>query len=52
MRIENYDMQVAVVILAVLGAAGYAAWRVYRMTTGRETPCDCCELKKNCKKFG
>jgi hypothetical protein len=39
----------ALVLVAALGFAGRYVWRTFR---GQNDPCNGCELKKNCKKFG
>jgi len=36
----------------VLMAMAWASWRVYRLLNGQNDPCEGCELKKNCQKFG
>ena len=45
-------MQAFVTSIIVLAALSYATWRVYRLLKGDSDPCQGCELKKNCKKFG
>ena len=45
-------MQTLLVILVLVVAVGYASLRIFRMIKGTTDPCDGCELKKNCKKFG
>ena len=44
-------MQIAIVILIVLWAAGYATMWLYDAFRDGGDPCKGCELKKNCKKF-
>jgi hypothetical protein len=45
-------MQIIVVISVVACALSYAAWRIFRALKSDGDPCSCCELKKNCQKFG
>ena len=45
-------MQIYIVTAVIAAAVGYAAWRIYRIANGGGTPCDNCQLKKNCQKFG
>lgn len=45
-------MQLYIVSVILAAAAGYAAWRIYRIINRGESPCDDCQLKKNCQKFG
>ena len=45
-------MQIVLSIIVVLGAVGYASWRVYQVFRKNGDPCCGCEMKKNCKKFG
>jgi hypothetical protein len=48
MTINAENILVAAVLAAVLWYAGRQLLEVLR---GRRSPCDSCELKKNCKKF-
>ena len=45
-------MQFLLTAIIVLGALGYAFWRIYDAVRDGGDPCKGCELKKNCKKFG
>ena len=45
-------MQVFLTAIIVLGALGYASWRIYDAFRADGDPCKGCEMKKNCKKFG
>ena len=45
-------MQIVITFIVLLGAIGYAFWRIYEAFRNDEGPCKDCELKKNCKKFG
>jgi len=45
-------MQIVLSIIVVMGAVGYASWRVYRVFRKDGDPCEDCQLKKNCQKFG
>ena len=44
-------MQTVLTIFVVLLAVTYVIWRVFGLLRGKIDPCDCCEQKKNCKKF-
>lgn len=43
-------MQIILSIIIVLGAVGYAAWRLYNNLRDGGDPCKDCELRKNCQK--
>jgi hypothetical protein len=45
-------MQFVLTAIILIGAIGYALWRVYDALNGNGDPCKTCEIKKNCKKFG
>ena len=45
-------MQTILVILFFFLAVGYVFLRIFRIVKGTADPCEGCELKKNCKKFG
>lgn len=45
-------MQTILVILVLSLAVCYASLRIFRVVKGTADPCEGCELKKNCKKFG
>ena len=45
-------MQTILVTIVLIVAVGYASLRIFRIVKGTADPCDGCELKKNCKKFG
>ena len=45
-------MQTILVILVLFLAVGYVFLRIFRIVKGTADPCEGCELKKNCKKFG
>ena len=45
-------MQFILTAIIIFGALGYASWRIYDALRADGDPCKCCELKKNCKKFG
>ena len=45
-------MQTILVILVLFIAVGYVSQRIFRIVKGTADPCEGCELKKNCKKFG
>ena len=43
--------QTIITVIVLLAALSYAVWHLYKLLKGREDPCNCCEMKKNCKKF-
>jgi hypothetical protein len=45
-------MQVVITGMILLGAAGYAGWRVFQTFRSQGDACCGCEMKKNCQKFG
>jgi len=45
-------METSVVTAIVAGASAYALWRIFRVLRPGGSPCEGCEMKKNCKKFG
>jgi uncharacterized protein (UPF0179 family) len=45
-------MQSIITIAIILMALAYTGWRIYRVAKGSADPCEDCQLKKNCKKFG
>ena len=45
-------MQIVITGIVLLGAAGYAGWRLYKTFRSQGDPCYGCEMKKNCQKFG
>ena len=46
------DVQFYFVIVIILMAIGYAGWRIFEVLKPGGDPCQNCEMKKNCKKFG
>jgi len=47
----TYSGEMIIVLAVLLIAVGYTGWSIWRVASGRKSPCDGCELKKNCKKF-
>ena len=45
-------MQIILTAIIILGALGYAFWRLFTVFRDNGDPCKGCELKKSCKKFG
>ena len=45
-------MQDIITFIVVAAAVLYTSWRIYTTLRGESDPCDGCELKKNCRKFG
>jgi hypothetical protein len=45
-------IQTILTAIVLLLALSFAVWRIFRAFRGDSDPCSCCELKKNCKKFG
>ncbi len=43
-------MQQAIVIIILILAVGYAAWRIYKALTNDDNGCEGCALAENCKK--
>ena len=49
---NDVSTELVIVIVVLIGAVSYTAWRFYQVLKAKESPCEHCELKKNCKKFG
>jgi len=45
-------MQTIATFIVLAGAILYVVWRLSRLFCGKEDPCEGCDLKKNCRKFG
>ena len=45
------DWQLCITVIVMVGAVGYASWRIYDTLYNGKDPCRDCEMKKNCKKF-
>ena len=45
-------MQTVLVYLAIAAAFCYATWRFFRLLRNEDSPCQGCEQKKSCRKFG
>ena len=45
------DWQMYITAAVLLAAIVYSGWAIARAIR-RKDPCDGCEMKKNCKKFG
>ncbi len=48
----SYHVEMTLVLLVLALSVAYAFWRVFKTLRGGNDPCETCELKKNCKKFG
>ena len=42
--------QLIIVIVVLVGAAGYGAWRLYRLLSGKNEVCEGCPLADSCTK--
>ena len=42
--------QEVLIVVVLAGAAGYAAWRLYRLLTGKNEVCKGCPLAESCTK--
>ena len=45
------DWQLYITVVVIVGAVGYALWRIYNSLHNDKDPCCGCEMKKKCKKF-
>ena len=45
-------MQTFLTTIILLGALGYASWRIFETFRSDGDPCKGCELRKNCQKNG
>ena len=45
-----WDWQIYITVVVIVGAVGYALWRIYDNIRDGGDPCRDCEMKKNCQK--